>query len=303
MGNVAGSSIQYSPREVLSDISMFKYEDLISDSKFLKSAICQSKAEGESVVVKIFAKRGISSTIYEVSKGIKHLASTFNLSSQPNLLPYQLFFERIDKRGEFYFLVRQHVRHNLADRLQTRPLLTHTEKLWLIYQLLRGVEQAHSRGIFHLDIKSENVLITSWGWLLLTDFATFKPRFIPDDDPGSFTFFFDADRRRCYLAPERFITQDTTTPSAKKDPTALPHLSDPTSKDSKHDLAAMDMFSIGCVIVELMIGDGRKTFQYGELLRYRDGSFSIDDRLGLIDDREVRVSRLHLYRRCYMLWL
>jgi serine/threonine protein kinase len=53
------------------------------------------------------------------------------------------------------------------------------------------------------DIKCENVLVTSWNWLYLTDFASFKPTYIPDDDPSDFSFFFDTGgRRRCYLAPE-----------------------------------------------------------------------------------------------------
>lgn len=34
--------------------------------------------------------------------------------------------------------------------------------------------------VYHGDIKSENVMITSWNWVLLTDFASFKPTYIPE---------------------------------------------------------------------------------------------------------------------------
>lgn len=56
----------------------------------------------------------------------------------------------------------------------------------------------------HGDIKLENILVTSWLWLLLTDFASFKPAFLPEDNPADFSYFFDTSRRRtCYIAPER----------------------------------------------------------------------------------------------------
>lgn len=43
----------------------------------------------------------------------------------------------------------------------------------------------------------------------MTDFSyTFKPTYLPIDDPSDFSFFFDTSgRRTCYLAPERFETR------------------------------------------------------------------------------------------------
>lgn len=58
----------------------------------------------------------------------------------------------------------------------------------------------------HGDIKLENVMVSSWNWLLLADFATVKPTLLPEDDPANYTYFFDTSRRRiCYIAPERFV--------------------------------------------------------------------------------------------------
>ena len=57
----------------------------------------------------------------------------------------------------------------------------------------------------HGEIKSDNVLLTAWGWLLLADPAPFKPTLLPLNNPSEFTYLFDSSRRRdCYLAPERF---------------------------------------------------------------------------------------------------
>jgi serine/threonine protein kinase len=34
--------------------------------------------------------------------------------------------------------------------------------------------------IYHGDIKTENVLVTSWNWVYLADFAGYKPTYLPE---------------------------------------------------------------------------------------------------------------------------
>lgn len=76
----------------------------------------------------------------------------------------------------------------------------------MTYQLLRGLSQCHEHTVYHGDIKSENVLVTSWNWVYLSDFASFKPVYMPEDDSSLFSFYFDTSQRRsCYVAPERFL--------------------------------------------------------------------------------------------------
>ncbi len=54
------------------------------------------------------------------------------------------------------------------------------EKRWIIFQLLKVLEECDGKKINHGDIKTENVLLTSWNWVMLTDFASFKPTLLPD---------------------------------------------------------------------------------------------------------------------------
>lgn len=61
----------------------------------------------------------------------------------------------------------------------TRPFLSLVEKKWIAYQLLVALEQSHRQGIYHGDIKCENILCTSWNWIFLADYAPWKPTFIP----------------------------------------------------------------------------------------------------------------------------
>jgi len=77
-------------------------------------------------------------------------------------------------------IVRQYVKDSLYDRISTRPFLNVIEKKWLAFQLLYAINKCHRRNVCHGDIKSENVMVTSWNWVLLADFASFKPTYLPE---------------------------------------------------------------------------------------------------------------------------
>ena len=91
-------------------------------------------------------------------------------------------------------------------------------------------------------------MITAWNWILLTDFSSFKPTFLPEDNPAEFSYFFDTSRRRiCYIAPERFKTRTITVEAATNPTLSTSIISDETSDaDGEADgelLASMDIFS------------------------------------------------------------
>ena len=73
-------------------------------------------------------------------------------------------------------------------------------QLWISCQLLHAVAQAHARGVCHGDIKCENVLVTSWSWAVLTDFAPYKPTYLPADNtvPPSLGFLLLVVRLRTF---------------------------------------------------------------------------------------------------------
>jgi phosphoinositide-3-kinase regulatory subunit 4 len=113
------------------------------------------------------------------------------------------------------------------------------------------------------------VLVTTWNWALLTDFGIFKPTYLPDDNPGDFTFFFDTSARRCcYLAPERIRKSGEL----------------PTSTLTFE----MDIFSLGCTIAEMFL-DGQPLFTLSQLLLYRSGEYDPTTTLEKIEDDQMRA--------------
>ncbi|MBI0320589.1 hypothetical protein JBF12_48130, partial [Streptomyces javensis] len=129
------------------------------------------------------------------------------------------------------------------------------EKKWIAFQLLCALRDCHSLDVYHGDIKTENVLVTAWNWLYLSDFSSsFKPTFLPEDNPADFSFFFDiSGRRTCYLAPERFSVAGE----------------EPSESGVNW---AMDIFSAGCVIAELFIE--APIFNLSQMYKYRKGEYS-----------------------------
>ncbi|XP_075509748.1 serine/threonine-protein kinase VPS15-like [Primulina tabacum] len=247
-------------------------KEVLGRGRFLKSILC--KHDEGLVLVKVYFKRGDSITLRDYERRLAHIRDVFSNLDHSHVWPFQFWLET-DKAA---YLLRQYFFNNLHDRLSTRPFLSLVEKKWLAFQLLYAVKQSHEHGVCHGDIKCENVLVTSWNWLYLADFASFKPTYIPHDDPSDFSFFFDTgERRRCYVAPERFYEHGGKMQMAQDAPLT----------------PAMDIFSVGCVIAELFL-EGQPLFELSQLLAYRRGQYDPSQHLEKIPDSVIRKMILHM---------
>ncbi|KAL4205052.1 hypothetical protein AMTRI_Chr01g135210 [Amborella trichopoda] len=276
MGNKIARTTQVSASEYyLHDLPSsynLVLKEVLGRGRFFKSIQC--KHDEGLVLVKVYFKRGDPLDLKDYERRLHEIREIFRNIEHSHVWPFQYWLET-DKAA---YLLRQYFFSNLHDRLSTRPFLSLIEKKWLAFQLLYAVKQSHDNGVCHGDIKCENVLVTSWNWLYLADFASFKPTYIPDDDPSDFSFFFDTGgRRRCYLAPERFYEHGGemhVTPDAPLRP-------------------SMDIFSLGCVIAELFL-EGQPLFELSQLLAYRRGQYDPAPYLEKISDSGIRKMILHM---------
>lgn len=169
----------------------------MGSTRFLKVARAESQ-EG-LVVVKVFVTQDANLPLMSVKDHLEEVRK--KLSTTVNCIPFQKILLH-DKTG---LIIREYVKYSLYDRLSTRPFLTNIEKRWITFQILYALHQCHKVGVCHGDIKLENIMVTSWNWVLLVDFASFKPTYLPVDNTGDYSYFFDTSRRRvCLMAPERF---------------------------------------------------------------------------------------------------
>ena len=236
----------------------------------MKTFLCVD--DGGLVVVKVYLKREGSPDLTAYKQELTKIRDALSGLSCPHVWPFQTWFESDNKA----FILRQYIFSNLYERISTRPFLSFPEKKWIAFQLLYALGQAHEKGVHHGDIKCENVLVTSWNWIYLSDFAcAYKPTYIPADNPADFSFYFDAgSRRRCYLAPERFIDKDCPVPQGG--------VTD-----------AMDIFALGCVLAELYL-EGKSLFDLSQLHAYRRNEYDPETVLKKVEDVRLRTLILHM---------
>ncbi|PWN52122.1 hypothetical protein IE53DRAFT_312700 [Violaceomyces palustris] len=293
-----------------------QYEKSMGSSRFLKAI--RARHRHGPIVVKTFIKPDPGFSLRNLVRRLR--VEREALADVPNVLTYQKVVET-EKAG---YLIRQWLASNLYDRISTRPFLTTIEKKWITYQLLYAMRDSRGRKIPHGDLKCENILVTTSLMVYVTDFAaSFKPAYLPLDDPADFSFFFDTSgRRTCYVAPERFYEADSEIAKQKaaarlaggtfpmpSDVTAAGALGRATidvpgispagfSSDPYMDILglgkrdgkvteAMDVFSLGCVIAELW-RDGSPTFTLSQLFKYRENNFDVEVALAEIADSHVR---------------
>ncbi|CAN6291205.1 unnamed protein product [Urochloa humidicola] len=248
--------------------------DVANSGRFLKSVRC--KHDEGLLLVKVYFKRagGEPIDLKEHERRLERIRNAFKGIEGSHVWPFQVWLQT-DKAA---YLLRQYFTNNLYDRLITGPFLSHIAKKWLAFQLIHAVEQSHSKGVCHGDIRCENVLVTSWNWLYLADFASFKPTYIPHDDPSDYSFYFDTRGRRiCYLAPERFYEHGGESQVAADAPLQ----------------PSMDIFSLGCVLAELFL-DGKPLFKFSDHVAYRRGQHDPMQILKEIQDTGIRDMILHM---------
>ena len=182
-------------RHLVEDIRSVKLVARIGNGRFLKSYHC--KDDGAGLCVKVYVKQDLDEDLERWRVEIAELRARCPRALCPNALPYgrAVLGRRPAARGVTgaAYLVRQHFFANLLDRLGSRPFLARVEKEWLAYQILSALDQCHGAGVCHGDLKAENVMVTSWTWATLVDFAGYKPTYLPSDGP-EFDYYFSSSR-------------------------------------------------------------------------------------------------------------
>ena len=296
MGNAIGTQRVEDLRTYLMDSPDLVVHSLLASYKLFKVFHCAHEGfKHGGVIVKLFIPNvpeedEFQESVIRVESVLKPyrdaaflIQCRFRCSIHPNAVPY----ESAEILGKSATLMRQYFGRNLFDRLYSYPRLTCEHKIWFAIQILAGLAQTHSVGVIHGDVKCENVFIIGSFQAVLTDFSTFiKPVYLPLDDPVAATsLFFESGvkRRRCFIAPERFI--DSLTSRVLDEHGRRMTFFD---KEFTSDFVKMDIFACGLCLAELFL-DGQHIMDLPELLAYRNGAFDLGSVLDRIPEPYVRI--------------
>lgn len=241
------------------------------------------------------------------------------LKDEPHVAPFSYWVRQTEfqstannimKQRQPVYLLRPHMYTTLSDRLASRPFFTPIEKLWMVHQILQALEAMHQAKVCHGFLTTENVGLTSWNWVVLLDISSYKARTqLPDDDPSEYMYYFQDHHhghtdnvatskqkvmnreKRCYIAPERFASQKNPTMMAERDNT-----NDTSFSKCNQLTPAMDIFSAGCVIMELWL-NGDRALDLGDLMDYRHQSTlvpQLQQKLNKIESSALRAACRHM---------
>lgn len=214
------------------------------------------------------------------------------------------------------YLVRPHIYSTLSNRIVTRPFLCNAEKMFITHQVLTAVSFLHEKGICHGHLTCDNVGLTSWNWVVILDLLPngARPTFLETSDSSDWINYFQergrghvedvtynsqvpfgigvvknktdaasTGEKRCYIAPERFIRKEGSD----------------VSPAGGGLTPAMDIFSLGCILMELFL-NGEPAMDLGDLMEYKNGGddiskhSSLPQKLNKIESSNIRACCRHM---------
>jgi len=147
-------------------VGPYRISTTLGEGHFSKVKLGKHGDTGESVAIKILDKQAMEAAGAEAE--VMHEVNIMKQVEHPNVVNLR---EIIASR-ESIFLVMEYVPGgDLFDHVAKHGAMKEEAAKAIFCQLIDGVEFCHMNGIFHRDIKAENVLLTSNGHAKLADFG------------------------------------------------------------------------------------------------------------------------------------
>ncbi|KAL6984994.1 CBL-interacting serine/threonine-protein kinase 21 [Sarracenia purpurea var. burkii] len=200
-------------------IGKYQLSRTIGEGTFAKVKLAINTENRQYVAIKIIDKRMVidNNLMYQVQNEIR----TMKLLHHPNIVRIH---EVIGTKTKVYLVMEYVSGGQLSDKMSYVHRLNEKEARKHFQQLIEAVDYCHCRGVYHRDLKSQNLLLDSKGNLKVSDFGLSALRKHEHGD-----LLFTACGSPSYVAPELL-------------------------KNKGYQGAAADVWSCGVILFELLAG-------------------------------------------------
>ncbi|KAL8158796.1 hypothetical protein V2J09_000333 [Rumex salicifolius] len=203
--------------KITGNIGKYQLSQTIGEGTFAKVKRARNVINDQQVAIKIIDKNMVlqNKLMYQVQREIR----TMKLLNHPNIVRIH---EVLASKTKIYIVMEYVAGGQLSDKLSYAEKLSEDEARKLFQQLIDAVEYCHCRGVYHRDLKPQNLLLDNQGNLKVSDFglsAFWKPESLLSTRCGS----------PSYVAPELIRSRE-------------------------YDGAAADIWACGVILFEMLSG-------------------------------------------------
>ncbi|KAG1326939.1 putative CBL-interacting protein kinase 32 [Cocos nucifera] len=138
----------------------------IGEGTFAKVKLAVNTETNKNVAIKIIDKKMVLQN--KLMHQVKREISTMKLLHHPNIVK---IYEVIATKTKIYLVMEYVSGGQLSDKLFYLKRLDEREARKYFQQLIDSVDYCHGRGVYHRDVKPENLLVDSRGNLKVSDFG------------------------------------------------------------------------------------------------------------------------------------
>ena len=155
-------------KEVRKGMRLGKYElgKTLGEGNFGKVKFAKDTVSGQPFAVKIIDKSRIADLNFSLQ--IKREIRTLKMLKHPNIVRLH---EVLASKTKINMVMELVTGGELFDRIVSNGKLSETEGRKMFQQLIDGISYCHIKGVFHRDLKLENVLLDAKGHIKITDFG------------------------------------------------------------------------------------------------------------------------------------
>jgi len=149
-------------------IIMDKYEvgRLLGQGTFAKVYLAKNLKSGQTVAIKVFDKERVFKA--GLTEQIKREISVMKMVNHPNIIQ---LYEVMATKKKIYFVIEYAKGGELFQKIAKGGKVKEEIAHKYFRQLINAVDFCHSRGIYHRDLKLENLLLDENDNLKVTDFG------------------------------------------------------------------------------------------------------------------------------------